>query len=333
MNFTRHGALAISLGTVALFSAHASAESSTLPTGATACALEVVVLGAGQDVGAPQLGNPQDSGARLLPTSLGVIDRENGQRFLFEATPAVAQQVHMLDAIAPPDPETPGGLGLDAVLLTHAHIGHYLGLAQFGFESASADGQLVLAMPRMAEFLRNNGPWSQLVEKGNIEIVELADGQLQPISDIFGVWPITVPHRDEYSETVGYLMMTPQRTALFVPDLDSWDEWEAASGDTLEGLLARVDYAFVDATFYDDNELIDENGDGRDMSAIPHPRVLATMERLEALPAQERAKVHFIHYNHTNPIRDAASKESAGLIARGFNVARRGDRVCLVDGG
>lgn len=292
------------------------------------CTLEVVVLGAGQDAGAPQLGNPQDNGAQLLPTSLGVIDRENGQRFLFEATPAVAEQVHALDAIAAPDPDTPGGLGLDAVLLTHAHIGHYLGLAQFGFESASADGQLVLAMPRMAEFLRNNGPWNQLVEKGNIRIVELANGQLQPITDTFGVWPITVPHRDEFSETVGYLMMTPQRTALFVPDLDSWDEWEATSGDTFEGLLARVDYAFVDATFYDDNEL-----SGRDMSAIPHPRVLATMERLEDLPALQRAKVHFIHYNHTNPVRDASSEESAEVALRGFNVARRGDRLCLVEGG
>ena len=312
----------LALSLAALPSAGA-AQNEPAPT----CALEVVVLGAGQDAGAPQLGNPEDTGPRLLPTSLGVIDRENGQRFLFEATPAVTEQVHALAALAPPDPDTSGGLGLDAVLLTHAHIGHYLGLAQFGFESASADGQLVLAMPRMAEFLRSNGPWSQLVEKGNIQIVELADGQLQPISDTFGVWPITVPHRDEFSETVGYLMMTPQRTALFVPDLDSWDEYAQLSGDSLEALLARVDFAFIDASFYDDNEL-----PGRDMSAIPHPRVLATMERLADLPADERAKVHFIHYNHTNPIRDPESEQSAEVAARGFHVARRGDRQCLVDG-
>lgn len=292
------------------------------------CALEVVVLGAGQDAGAPQLGNPDDTGPHLLPTSIGVIDREAGQRFLFEATPAVTEQIHALDRIAPPDPDTPGGLGIDAVFLTHAHIGHYIGLAQFGFESASADGQLVIAMPRMIEFLRTNGPWSQLVEFGNIEILELPGEGLVPISDTFGVWPLLMPHRDEFSETVGYLMMTPEKTALFVPDLDSWDEWEAMSGDTLDNLLARADYAFVDATFYDDNEL-----PGRDMSAIPHPRVLGTMERLADLPAEERAKVHFIHYNHTNPIRDPESAESAEVAARGFNVARRGDRHCLVPGG
>lgn len=307
----------------AAFLLFASAASAQEPT---SCALELVVLGAGQDAGASQLGNPDDEGPRLLPTSLGVIDREAGERYLFEATPAATEQIHALDAITPGNSDAPGGLGIDGVFLTHAHIGHYLGLAQFGFESASASGQRVFAMPRMADFLRTNGPWSQLVEFGNIEIVELADEQIQPLSDTFGVWPFTMPHRDEFSETVGYLMMTPEKTVFFVPDIDSWDEWEADSGHTLEGLLARVDYAFLDATFYDDNEL-----EGRDMSAIPHPRVLATMERLAHLPDATRAKVHFIHYNHTNPIRDPKSAESGEVASSGFNVARRGDRHCLVE--
>lgn len=291
------------------------------------CALELVVLGAGQDAGAPQIGHAGDTGPRLLPTSLGVIDHEAGQRFLFEATPAITDQLHALDRIAPGNPDAPGGLGLDAVLLTHAHIGHYLGLAQFGRESAGASGQIVLAMPRMAQFLRTNGPWSQLVELGNITLIELPGEGLVPISDNFGVWPLLMPHRDEYSETVGYLMMTPGKTALFVPDLDSWEAWEARSGDTLEALLARVDFAMVDATFWDNNEL-----SGRDMTEIPHPRVSATMARLQALPARERAKLHFIHYNHTNPVRDPASTQSAEVTARGFNVAREGDRHCLFGG-
>lgn len=286
------------------------------------------MLGAGQDAGAPQLGNASDAGPRLLPTSLGLIDREFGQRFLFEATPAVAEQVHALDRIAPPDPAVPGGLGLDGVFLTHAHIGHYLGLAQFGFESASARNQRVFAMPRMAAFLRENGPWRQLVDFGNIEIVELAAGNLLPISDTFGVWPITVPHRDEYSETVGYILMTPDKTALFLPDLDSWEQWEESSGDRLEALIGRVDYAFVDASFFDDNEL-----PGRDMSMIPHPRTSHTMARLADAPADIRARVHFIHYNHTNPIRDPASAQSKQVLERGFNIARRGDRYCLSGGG
>ena len=296
----------------------------TSPGAEQSCAIELIVLGAGQDAGAPQLGNADDEGPALLPTSLGLVDHERGQRFLFEATPAVTDQIHALDRIASPDPSAPGGLGLDGVFLTHAHIGHYLGLAQFGFESASTSSQRVYTMPRMAEFLRTNGPWSQLVKFGNIDIAELTEGEVQPLNEYLGVWPMRVPHRDEFSETVGFVIVTPGRTAAFIPDLDSWEEWEAQSGETLRDLVLGFSFVFIDASFWDDNEL-----PGRDMSAIPHPRVSATMDRLTELPDFIRSKVHFIHYNHTNPIRDPDSPQSREVIERGFNVARRGDRHCL----
>ena len=287
------------------------------------CQRELVVLGAGQDAGAPKIGNPDDTGPRLLPASLALIDRQAGKRYLFDATPAITEQLAMLDAIAPPAQ----GLGIDGIFLTHAHIGHYLGLAWLGREAAGASGVPVYAMPRMAEFLRGNGPWSQLVELGNIELVALGAGDainaiaLRP--DLVVV-ALPVPHRDEYSETVGFLAIQPESTFLYLPDIDSWEGWGGANGPFLNGMIAQSDHVFIDATFWDDNEL-----PGRDMREIPHPRVTATMDLLQSLPPEERAKVHFIHYNHTNPIRDPASPESAEVIARGFNVARAGDRHCL----
>ena len=289
-----------------------------------ACPRELVVLGGGQDAGAPQIGNATDAGPRLLPSSLGVIDRVTGQRYLFDASPAITEQLHMLDRIEPPAT----GLGVDGVFLTHAHIGHYLGLAWLGREAAGASGVPVFAMPRMAEFLRSNGPWEQLASLGNIAITEMTADNFTVVSDDFGVLPILVPHRDEYSETIGYLIMTPDKRALYVPDLDSWDEFEEASGNTFSEMVAGVDYAFIDATFWDDNEL-----EGRDMSEIPHPRVAHTMDRLADLPETERAKVHFIHYNHTNPIRDPHSVQSREVEERGFTVARRGMRMCLAEVG
>lgn len=287
------------------------------------CDYEIVVLGAGQDAGAPQIGNADDTGPRLLPSSLALIDRVAGTRYLFDATPAITEQLAMLDAIEPPGE----GLGIDGVFLTHAHIGHYLGLAYFGREAAGARGVPVHAMPRMAEFLRTNGPWSQLVELGNIEIVEFPASEvlqsllLQP--DIV-VTPLAVPHRDEYSETVGFLVEMDRGTTLYLPDIDSWSEWTGRNGPMLDRVLDTADRLFVDATFWDDNEL-----SGRDMREIPHPRVTETMDLLQHLPAEQRAKVHFIHYNHTNPIRDPNSPESREVEARGFSVARRGDRYCL----
>ncbi len=289
-----------------------------------ACQRELVVLGAGQDAGAPQIGNSADIGAALLPSSIAIIDRSSGQRFVFDATPEITQQLAILDAIEP----AREGLGLDGVFLTHAHIGHYLGLAYLGREAAGARAVPTYAMPRMADFLRSNGPWSQLAELGNIEIGTLAEGTVTAVNDELAVLPFVVPHRDEYSETVGFLIMTPDKRALYVPDLDSWDEYAETSGQSLEKLVGGVDFAFIDATFWDDNEL-----PGRDMSEIPHPRVTATMDRLQSLPDSERAKVHFIHYNHTNPLRDPGSDESAAVTQRGFNVARRGLRVCLSQAG
>lgn len=289
-----------------------------------ACPLELVVLGAGQDAGAPQIGNADDKGPRLLPSSLALIDRTQGKRYLFDATPAITEQLAMLDAIEPPG----DGLGVDGVFLTHAHIGHYLGLAWFGREAAGASGVPVYAMPRMAQFLRSNGPWSQLVELGNIALVEMEAQHFAMIevSPNVSVIPFLVPHRDEYSETVGLVILTPGGSALYLPDIDSWDGLIALRGR--DGEIRKApefyDHIFIDATFWDDNEL-----PGRDMSEIPHPRVTETMDRLQELPASERAKVHFIHYNHTNPIRDPQSAESREVAERGFRIARRGDRHCL----
>ena len=59
---------------------------------------------------------------------------------------------------------------MDGVLLTHAHIGHYLGLAHFGFESLNTKDLPFHVSPRMAEYLRTNGPWSQLVRLGNVNL-------------------------------------------------------------------------------------------------------------------------------------------------------------------
>lgn len=285
-----------------------------------ACQREIVILGAGQDAGAPQIGNGQDKGPRLLPSSIAVIDRAEGKRYLFDATPALTEQLAMLDAIEPPGE----GLGLDGVFLTHAHIGHYLGLAWLGREAAGAQGVPVYAMPRMSAFLRGNGPWSQLVALGNIDIRSIVELQREWTQDDLWISAYLAPHRDEYSETVGFGITYHQSSALYLPDIDRWENWDEFGGLSLIEHVNAHRYVFIDATFWDDNEL-----PGRDMSEIPHPRVTSTMDMLQHLPAEQRAKVRFIHYNHTNPIRDPASPQSQEVLRRGFGVAREGNRFCL----
>lgn len=294
---------------------------------AAACTIELVVLGVGQDGGAPQLGNSadpawEDPSLRRLATSIAVLDREADARYLFEATPDIREQLYRLDQAMP----TEARPGLDGIFLTHGHIGHYTGLMFFGHESMGARDVPVYAMPSMSAFLFSNGPWDQLVRYDNIELEELWAGQPVELGDV-RVTAFEVPHRQEYTEVVGYHIAGPTRSAIFLPDIDSWEEWENweyGEAMRIEDLIATVDVAYIDATFYANGEI-----PGRDMSGFPHPFITHSMERFADLPASERAKVRFIHFNHTNPVRYPDAPERDVVMEAGFNLADEGERYCL----
>ena len=288
----------------------------------------IVVLGVAQDAGYPQAAcrrNCCDSAwndpqRRRNVACLAIVDPDSGSRWLIDATPDIREQIHTLDQIAPPDPNDVSTPALSGILITHAHIGHYLGLAQLGREVTGARGIPVYAMPRMKAFLEDNGPWSQLVSLGNIELRELQDTRRVELSTNVHVTPILVPHRDEYSETVGFIIDGPGRSVLYIPDIDKWSKWDRL----IEDEIARVDIAFLDGTFFSNDEL-----PGRDMSEIPHPFIEETMARLVALPPEERSKVRFIHFNHTNPVIRGDAGAVGAIEAAGFGVVREGERICL----
>jgi pyrroloquinoline quinone biosynthesis protein B len=284
----------------------------------------LVVLGIGQDGGVPQAGSKDhpgwnDPGSKRLVVSLGVVDPATSERWLFEATPDLRQQLHHLDELHPVE-ATPG---LQGVFLTHAHMGHYAGLMYLGHESMGARDVPVYGMPRMLEYLSNNGPWEQMVRYRNIELRELADGIPVTLNDRLTVTPFSVPHRPEYSEVVGFRIDGPTRSILFIPDIDSWEEWEEL-GTRIEDLIEDVDVAYLDASFFDHNEI-----PGRDMSEFPHPPIVHSMERFAPLPAETRARIRFIHLNHTNPALRPESEARAAIDRNGFRVAEEMERVEL----
>ena len=284
----------------------------------------VVVLGVAQDGGVPQAGSTDHPGwsdpeRHRLVVSLGLVDPETDERWMFEATPDFRRQLQRLDEIHPVE----SGPGLDGIFLTHAHIGHYTGLMFVGHESMGAAGIPVYAMPRMREFLSSNGPWSQLVRYENIELRELSAGTPVRVNERLSVTPFLVPHRQEYSEVVGYRIDGPERSVLFIPDIDSWEDWDA-EGTRIEDLLAEVDVAYLDATFFADGEI-----PGRDMSAVPHPLITHSMERFAPLPADVRDRVRFIHLNHTNPALWQDSEARRRIESAGFHVAEPMERAPL----
>ena len=292
-------------------------------SGPTAAEVYLQVLGVAQDAGYPQancyaqhcMRAWEDVSLRRLASSVAVIDEGEKKKYLFDATPDIREQLFALHSSAPD-----GEYALAGIFLTHAHIGHYTGLMHFGHEASGSKGVPVYAMSRMREFLSNNGPWDQLVRYGNIELHSLTDGVgVQLEGDVIAT-PFTVPHRDEYSETVGYRIDGPRRSAIFIPDIDKWQRWEK----DIRAVVRSVDYALIDATFFAGDEL-----PGREMSRVPHPFVVESMRLLADLTAAERARVIFTHMNHTNPLLIEGSPQQAELERLGFRVAREGMRLEL----
>jgi pyrroloquinoline quinone biosynthesis protein B len=280
------------------------------------------ILGVAQDAGYPQTGcyekhcmpGWKNPGLKRGAVSIALVDPPAHKKYMFDATPDFPSQLYDLETEAPSD-----HFDFAGIFLTHAHIGHYTGLMSLGHEAMGASSVPVYAMPRMSKFLRTNGPWSQLVNFKNIILSPLENNKPKLLNSI-KVTPFLVPHRDEYSETVGYRIEGPNKSALFIPDINKWSEWPV----NLSELIKSVDYALVDATFYADGEL-----QGRDMSKIPHPFVVETMAALAHLPAGERGKIWFIHLNHTNPLLNTDSDESKLVRSKGFNIAVEGIRLTL----
>ena len=247
-------------------------------------------------------------------TSIAVVNSDLNKYILFEATPDITYQLNNLKNNIFQEFLLP-----EALYISHAHIGHYSGLMYFGREALGTKNLLVKVLPKMSIFLRKNGPWSQLVELNNIQIknTKFDESNLE-LSNI-QVTPIKVPHRDEYSETAGYIIKGKNKKALFIPDIDKWEKWDKKLID----LVMKFDYLLLDATFYDMEEI------NRDISEIPHPLVSETISLLNTLSKEYKSKVYFIHMNHTNPMLDPDSDLSKSVIKKGFNIARLGQKLYL----
>ena len=282
----------------------------------------VVVLGIGQDAGVPQMGceSPfcreawKDQKLRRMVSSIALVDPDTKSRWIFDATPDLPEQFELLKGATGDRSNDIAG-----IFLTHAHIGHYTGLMYLGRESMNTTGVKVFAMPRMKQMLEQNAPWSQLVSIKNILLQPLADKTVVRLNDRLTVEPFLVPHRDEFSETVGYRIASNAKTLVFIPDIDKWQKWPTP----LAEVVRSADYLLIDGTFYADGEI------GRPMSEVPHPFVSETMSLLGSLPAKERAKVFFIHFNHSNPLVQGDKKKVGEVRAKGFGIAAQGQRIGL----
>ncbi|MEY4540355.1 MAG: hypothetical protein RLZZ306_2112 [Bacteroidota bacterium] len=280
----------------------------------------IIVLGIAQDGGYPQSGCQKECCQKVYNhktdsqsvSSIALIDPVSNEKWIFDATPNFPEQLQFLEKNILPNQKF-------SIFLTHAHIGHYTGLMHLGREVMGANKIKVYAMPKMKCFLQKNGPWSQLVTLKNIDIQPLQQDTIIILNERVKVQPIRVPHRDEFSETVGYKIIVGAKSLLFIPDIDKWQKWNK----NIIEMIKNTDYALLDGTFYQEGEI------NRPMSEVPHPFVTETMEILKNELKTEKSKVYFIHLNHTNPILQPKSLERKEVLKRGFNIAFMGQKIAF----
>lgn len=281
----------------------------------------IVVLGIAQDAGYPQAGCQKSCCQKHydghLPkqkvSCISIVDTASQSYWIIDATPDFKEQLQFLE-------ESYSGYNLQGIFLTHAHVGHYTGLMHLGREIMGADNIPVYAMPKMKSFLENNGPWSQLVTLDNIDIIEMKDEEVINLNDRISINPFIVPHRDEFSETVGFKIKGSNKSALFIPDIDKWEKWSKDINEEIKS----VDHALLDGSFFKNGEI-----PGRDMSLIPHPFMEESISLFEKLNEDERSKISFIHFNHTNPVIDTKSAAYSEVVNNNMRVAHEGMTIGL----
>ena len=278
----------------------------------------VTVLGIVQDGGAPHASCQKecctdrwkDLNKRLMVVSLGIVDPNSNQTWMIEATPDFPEQLKMLTGN---DKKR-----LNGIFLTHAHIGHYTGLIHLGREVMGAKSVPVYAMPKMTKFLKSNGPWNQLIELENIKILKLKNGETIKLNKRISITPFLVPHRDEFSETVGFKIEGPNKSLIYIPDIDKWQKWN----QDISTMVTENNFALIDGSFFKNGEI-----PNRDMAEIPHPFIVESMKVLNNIT--NKSGIHFIHLNHTNPALVHGSDAQNKINEAGFRIATKKQKFKL----
>jgi pyrroloquinoline quinone biosynthesis protein B len=288
-----------------------------------------LLLGTAQDAGFPQVGcytelcelgrDLHARGEGRFVSSLAVIDPDADAYFLVDATPDITRQIDLIEEPGFRD-RAAARRPFDGIFLTHAHIGHYTGLAVLGNEGIGITDTPVYCTEAMAAFLATNEPWAFMVRQGRIVPTPLETDRWHRIGERLEVQLWRVPHRDEFADTVGFVFRGPSRTLLFLPDINDWRAWERDLAET----VASLDVALLDAAFWSMDEL-----PGRTLDDLPHPLVGQTMDRLQDVVDRGAAEVVLTHLNNSNPALDPAGPQRAEIDRRGFVLAREGMRFAL----
>ncbi|MHA1762007.1 MAG: MBL fold metallo-hydrolase [Candidatus Heimdallarchaeota archaeon] len=279
--------------------------------GKSSSVMKLLVLGSGQDAGVPQINcecdncsaAQKDTKERRLGPSIAILDEEEEYCYIFDASPDLNRQIDIIKGFIS-SVKTQKNIPISGIFLTHAHFGHCSGLWSLGKECCDAREVMVFCSNKMNLFLKTNHPFKHLLERSNISLSILETEQDYPFEN-FSISTFNVPHRNEYADTIGYIIEYTKKI-LYLPDLDIWT-------DELISLVNSVDLALIDGSFYSHDEL-------PRLSEVPHPPIKKTMELFK----ETNTEIYFTHFNHTNPVLQKNGKERENVLKKGFKLTYDG---------
>ncbi len=294
-----------------------------------ASGVSVTILGTAQDGGIPQAGCScqrcldahRDLKLRKYPVSLGILGVD-GTKHIIEITKNLSEQL----VIWTPDknelfiPET--------VSITHLHLGHIEGIGQLGKPVMGLREVDVYLSPNNKDIFDNRSDILLMENEGNIRThsknfyhpFEPKDGCG------FSLQFIPIPHRSELGDNAAIIIKAEEKSILFMPDQDSWDDTlDYHSKDNIRDFLEMfdIDEALIDGTFWSMDEL-----PGRDISKIPHPTIQETIQLL-GRKRKGDPEISFLHLNHSNPVNDLGSEQRKVVEGNGWKISEMGDVLKL----
>jgi pyrroloquinoline quinone biosynthesis protein B len=301
--------------------------------------LIVRVLGSAAGGGVPQWNcacancSAVRDGSRPLRTQSSFALSADGERwYLVNISPDVAFQI---ERYGPLQPRSTRGTPIAGVLLTDANVDHIGGLAVvrqqgdhcFTIRSSALVREIAVRQPAFAPFAQAPHRWIS-VNDGAASVPEFDGDSIGEALDVRALFvPGLTPGFDGRHATPGAVVayeVHDRRSggrAVFAPVF-------AGMNRALIDALERADVAFLDGSFFSDDELPGLGLGEKTARALGHQPVDGADGTLAAVSALKNRRI-FAHLNNSNPMLDPDSPAALAVAETGAEVSYDGMELRL----
>jgi pyrroloquinoline quinone biosynthesis protein B len=268
------------------------------------------------------------SGFRPRAQAQVAVSAARGPWILLNASPDLRQQL-LQDPDFAPSPNT-RATPVSTIVLLSADVDSVMGLLHL----REFQPLRVFAAPSVLRILTEENSLFHCLDRSAppVHWEALPLGRAVPID---GLACAAVPLGGEYPDyvssalrkslakdeaVIGLEFAQDEKRFFYAPSISGQNEsWKCRAKD--------ADLAFLDGTFWTDNELIDVRGGGktaREIGHVPLSGPDGLLEQLSELPPARKGRRVLIHLNNTNPVLDESSAAHRAVRDAGWEVAYDG---------